>query len=137
MTNGDRGGGLAAEILRSIAPEYGWPDYKVQEKKLATVGEEKLRSFAGAYHFPNGPTLFLTVEKGRLLLTLPQGDIVEVFPESLTSFFNMNGDFPPLRFARKDDNAVELTVGGMTARLRRLREVDKVCFPRVTQAVCS
>ncbi|HEY2011864.1 MAG TPA: serine hydrolase domain-containing protein [Bryobacteraceae bacterium] len=33
MTNGDRGGALANEILRSIAAEYGWPDYKVTEPK--------------------------------------------------------------------------------------------------------
>jgi CubicO group peptidase (beta-lactamase class C family) len=32
MTNGDRGGGLADEILRSIAAEYGWADYRVTEK---------------------------------------------------------------------------------------------------------
>jgi len=32
MTNGDQGGALAAEILRSIAAEYGWPDYQVTEK---------------------------------------------------------------------------------------------------------
>ena len=32
MTNGDRGGALANEILRSIAAEYGWPDYQVTEK---------------------------------------------------------------------------------------------------------
>jgi len=32
MTNGDRGGALAGEILRSIAAEYGWPDYQVAEK---------------------------------------------------------------------------------------------------------
>jgi CubicO group peptidase (beta-lactamase class C family) len=30
MTNGDRGGPLAVEILRGIAAEYGWPDYKVE-----------------------------------------------------------------------------------------------------------
>lgn len=30
MTNGDRGGALANEILRSIAAEYGWVDYKVE-----------------------------------------------------------------------------------------------------------
>ena len=30
MTNGDRGGALANEIMRSIAAEYGWVDYKVE-----------------------------------------------------------------------------------------------------------
>ena len=47
MTNGDRGGGLADEILRSIATEYGWPDYKPQEKMIAQVDEETLRSYVG------------------------------------------------------------------------------------------
>ena len=28
MTNGDRGDQLATEVLRSIAAEYAWPDYK-------------------------------------------------------------------------------------------------------------
>ena len=32
MTNGDRGGQLASEILRSISAEYNWPDYKREEK---------------------------------------------------------------------------------------------------------
>ena len=28
MTNGDNGGQLATEILRSVAYEYGWPDFQ-------------------------------------------------------------------------------------------------------------
>ena len=28
MTNGDQGGELAAEVLRAISAEYGWPDYR-------------------------------------------------------------------------------------------------------------
>ena len=32
MTNGDRGGALADEIVGSIAIEYGWPDFKPHEK---------------------------------------------------------------------------------------------------------
>ena len=28
MTDGDRGGALAGEIMRSISAEYGWPDHK-------------------------------------------------------------------------------------------------------------
>lgn len=116
MTNGDRGGGLADEILRSIAIEYGWPDYRPQEKIIAQVTEETLRSYAGVYHFPNGPTLTIAAEAGRLLVKLPQGDTVEVFPESATSFFSMNAGIPPLRFTRKDDDSVELTGGGATAK---------------------
>jgi hypothetical protein len=32
MTNGDRGGAPANEIMRSIAAEYDWPDFQVTEK---------------------------------------------------------------------------------------------------------
>jgi hypothetical protein len=32
MTNGDQGGALATEIMRSIAVEYDWPDFQVTEK---------------------------------------------------------------------------------------------------------
>jgi CubicO group peptidase (beta-lactamase class C family) len=116
MTNGDRGSGLAAEILRSIAAEYGWPDYRQQEKVIAVVREETLGAYTGVYQIPNGPRVTVKAEKGRLWVTLPQGDIVEFMPESPTSFFSINDGVPPLRFARKDDNSVELTAGGATAK---------------------
>jgi len=75
-----------------------------------------LRSYAGVYHFPNGPTVTIAVENGRLLVKPPQGEVIEVVPESSNSFFSVNRSGPPLRFTRKDDNAVELTVGGATAK---------------------
>jgi hypothetical protein len=114
MTNGDRGGGLASEILRSIALEYEWPDYKPQEKAVVPVSEETLKSYAGVYRFPNGPTATLMTTKGRLWLMILQRDPVELLPESETSFFTINGEIPPLHFTRKDDS-VELTAGGSTA----------------------
>jgi Domain of unknown function (DUF3471) len=80
------------------------------------VGEETLRSYAGVYHFPDGPAITITVEKGRLWVKLPQGDTVEVLPESPSSFFSVNGGLPPLRFTRKDDKSVELTAGESTAK---------------------
>jgi CubicO group peptidase (beta-lactamase class C family) len=116
MTNGDRGGALADEILRSIATEYGWPDYKPQEKQIAQVDQETLRSYAGVYQFPNGPTITVAVENGRIWIKRPNEDAIEVFPESATSFFGVTGGMPPLRFNRKDDKSVELTAGRLTAK---------------------
>jgi len=112
MTNGDRGGALASEILRSIAAEYRWPDYQPQEKIVVPVGEDTLRSYAGVYQFPNGPKVTLAADKGKLWLTPPQGDPVELFAESATTFFSLVDGVPPFRFARKDDNSVELTAAG-------------------------
>jgi len=116
MTNGDRGGALATEILRSIAAEYGWPDYKQQEKTVVTVDEDTLRSYAGVYQIPNGPKLTLKTEKGRLWVTLPRGEDAVLLPESATSFFTLSDGVPALHFSRGSDNLVELTVGGATAR---------------------
>ena len=116
MTNGDRGGALATEILRSIAAEYGWPDYKQQEKTVVTVDEETLRSYAGVYQIPNGPKLTVKIEKGRLWVTLPRGEDVVLLPESATSFFSVSDGVPALHFSRGKNNSVELTAGGATAR---------------------
>ncbi len=116
MTNGDRGGALASEILRSIPVEYGWPDYRQQEKQIAAVGQETLRSYAGVYHFQNGPTITIMIKEGRLSAMLPQRGAVELLPESATSFFSANGEIPPLRFTRQADSSIELTAGGATAK---------------------
>jgi len=37
MTNSDNGGQLATEILRTIAREYGWPDFQPSEHTLTKV----------------------------------------------------------------------------------------------------
>jgi CubicO group peptidase (beta-lactamase class C family) len=37
MTNGDNGGQLASEILRSVAYEYGWPDFQPVEHAVTHV----------------------------------------------------------------------------------------------------
>jgi CubicO group peptidase (beta-lactamase class C family) len=116
MTNGDRGGALASEILASIAAEYGWPDYRQQQKTVAEISEDTLRTYAGVYQFTNGAQITLTVEKGKLWVKPPQRDAVELLPESATSFFSLNDGFPPVHFARKDDNSVELAANGLTAK---------------------
>jgi CubicO group peptidase (beta-lactamase class C family) len=40
MTNGDNGGGLMYEVLRTLAREYGWPDFGPGERTLADVRPE-------------------------------------------------------------------------------------------------
>jgi CubicO group peptidase (beta-lactamase class C family) len=116
MTNGDGGGALADEILRSIATEYNWPDYKAKERTVTTVDDATLRSYVGVYQFPNGPSVTISAEKGRLSIKLPQGDTVALFAESPTSFFSLGAGVPKLKFTLKEDGSVELTAGGGTAK---------------------
>ena len=114
MTNGDRGDLLGAEILRSIAAEYAWPDYKPEQKSVAEVAPAVLRSYAGKYQFTPGPLLTITLEEGRLFAQMPDGTKSEILPESTASFFNLDGR--SFRFTRKDDGSIELEASGSRAK---------------------
>jgi CubicO group peptidase (beta-lactamase class C family) len=49
MTNGDAGSPLAAEILRAIATEYGWPAQRPVVRDVVAIDPGALASLAGAY----------------------------------------------------------------------------------------
>jgi CubicO group peptidase (beta-lactamase class C family) len=85
MTNSDAGGALASETLRSIAREYGWPDFKPIERTLAKVNPEVFKNYAGEYEV-NGKVTVST-ENGKLYLQPPGGPKMELHPSSETEFF--------------------------------------------------
>ena len=85
MTNGDSGSQLAAEILRGIAREYGWPDFKPTERVAAKVSSEVLKSYVGEYEI-NGKVV-VTIENGRLYLQPPNSEKEELLASSETEFF--------------------------------------------------
>jgi CubicO group peptidase (beta-lactamase class C family) len=87
MTNGDGGGFVAAEILRAIAREYGWPAFKPVEKKVVSVDPESLASLEGRYELRPGRFLDVKLDGGKLFVIDGQ-DRVELFPESETRFFD-------------------------------------------------
>lgn len=49
MTNGDGGNGLFNEILRAIAHDYGWPDYRQREKTVVAANPAVYASYVGEY----------------------------------------------------------------------------------------
>lgn len=85
MTNGDQGGALANEILRSIAREYGWPDYQPVERTVVTVKPEILAAYVGEYEI-NGKVV-ITLENGKLFLQPPGQGKQELLASSETEFF--------------------------------------------------
>ncbi len=115
MTNGDRGGALADEILRSIAAEYEWADYRTRERAVARVEPDILQAYAGRYALAPGIEVTVTYENGRLF-GAAQGQKVELFPESPNDFFSVEAGVPPIRFTRASDNSVEMSSGGATAK---------------------
>jgi hypothetical protein len=114
MTNGDRGAQLANEILRGIAAEYGWVDYKPAERAVAQVDANILRSYAGKYGLSIGPEVTITFEDGKLFAAA-QGMKFELYPESETTLFSPENALT-FRFKRLADGAIEMTAGNGTAR---------------------
>jgi CubicO group peptidase (beta-lactamase class C family) len=87
MTDGDRGGFLAGEILRAVAREYDWPALKPVEKKVVAVDAKALASFEGRYELQPGRFLDVKLEGGTLFVGDVEGK-VELYPESETRFFD-------------------------------------------------
>lgn len=119
MTNSDEGGQIAGEVLRSIAAEYGWPDYKQVEKKVAPVGAEVLRRYEGEYQFAGGPPATVVVFNGKLVVTPPGGSAIDLLASSETEFFSPEGRMPDLHFVKTPDGSFDIETGGNVARRMR------------------
>ena len=96
--------------MRSIAAEYGWPDYQVVERELTKVDPKSYESLAGDYKTPNS-TLSISVESDRLFIKTPAlgPDRMELFPESETKFFITVANMT-FTFMRGDDGKVATIV---------------------------
>lgn len=128
MTNGDRGSALAMEVVRSIAREYGWDDYRPTEREVAKVDPKIYEAYAGDYEIKVNPQLTVllsfTVEGGRLLAQQQRsGPKREWLPASETQFFSLaSGN--TLTFVRDAQGAVAEVVihqGGEDYRGRKIK----------------
>jgi CubicO group peptidase (beta-lactamase class C family) len=116
MTNGDGGPSLWSEILMSIAAEYAWPSYKPRERKLTSLSAGQLEKYTGAYQSPTSP---VTIRRtgDHLEISLGESFAVEVYPESETRFFAMDGELPDLNFTHGPNGTIDsVAAGGFSAR---------------------
>jgi CubicO group peptidase (beta-lactamase class C family) len=111
MTNSDRGAALSAEIMRSIAREYGWLDYLPKEKVIAPVAPKVFDDYVGQYQSDPGYTITITNENGKLMAHPFAGSKVELFAESETDFF--------LKLAAVEIKFVKDTQGKVTGLVLR------------------
>ncbi len=91
LTNGDRGGELADELLYSIAAAYDWPDFRVMEKAIVEISPEALKQYVGKYEMAPGAYASISMENGKLYGQVRGRDRTELFPESETQFFMIEG----------------------------------------------
>jgi CubicO group peptidase (beta-lactamase class C family) len=88
MTNSDNGGQLADEIVRAIASEYAWPNYRLpKEKTVSSSDPAKYVEFEGQYPLDQNFTLTITREKNRLITQISGQGEFELLPEAKDKFF--------------------------------------------------
>ncbi len=121
MTNGDSGSQLASEIFRSIAREYGWPDFKPTEREVAKVNPELFKAYIGEYEV-NGKVA-ITTENGKLYLQPPGQQKMELYPSSEAEYFLVTDNIR-ITFIKDAQGAVnELTAhfGGGSLNGKRIK----------------
>ncbi len=96
MTNGEMGGYLMGEILRSFSEVYQWSIYKPDIKTLWPMEEESLQLFTGQYQLNiQGLELIIevTIQEDHLKGVQKWDDITfEIYPESENRFFSKEDD---------------------------------------------
>src|SRR6266498_896201 len=94
MLNSNEGAAMLNEIERSIAREYGWPDYFPKERATAELPAELRQAFVGEYVGKSGFKCAITTAKGKLLLAAAGQSPVELNAETKTNFSitTLNGE---------------------------------------------
>ncbi|NTV82057.1 MAG: serine hydrolase, partial [Candidatus Aminicenantes bacterium] len=118
MTNGDRGGFLASEILRGIAREYGWPAYQPVERKTVVVDPSILAFYEGRYELRPGRILDIKLEGGALFV-YDDKERVELYPESDSRFFDTQEGHTLVFVKGADGRADHILLDGQTKVPRR------------------
>ncbi|MCK5694470.1 MAG: serine hydrolase, partial [Bacteroidales bacterium] len=109
MTNGDKGGQLMSEILRSFSKVYNWEKYKPSIKSIVPLSELEINRLAGQYQWTyQGQDLIveITVMENHLKGVQIWNDFpFEMYPESATRFFNKD-DGSEFEFSIDEQGAV-------------------------------
>ena len=89
MTNSDNGGALIPEILRALAREYDWPDYRMVEKTAVPLTDSAVAAFSGRYERESTPVLAFRLN-GHFYLRIGDRPRFEIFPQSDHEFFTLD-----------------------------------------------
>jgi CubicO group peptidase (beta-lactamase class C family) len=87
MTNAEGGMVLADDLMRSIATEYGWPDFRPVARVQVKVDRATLARYVGTYQLAPDFSIAVTLAGDQLISQATNQDKVPIFPESQTEFF--------------------------------------------------
>lgn len=104
LTNGDNGGALRDEIVRSAAEEYGWPADRQAMRSVDAGANPALGEFAGRYQYMRGFASTMEVSGDSLVARLNAGAPSRLYSEGRDVFFSIAGT--TYRFERDSSGAV-------------------------------
>jgi len=87
MTNAQGGSMLAAELMQSIAAEYGWPDFHPKIRATVKVDPAVLARYVGTYQLGPNFNIAITLDGDQLMGQATGQPMFPLFPESQTKFF--------------------------------------------------
>ena len=122
MTNSDRGGELASELMFSIAHEYGWQDYGPKVRTAVKVDPAVFKDYVGRYQLQPGFVITVFTRQGKLFTQATGQDEAEMFPESANAFFMVVDDIEVV-FKRSPDgkvDALEVHQGSQNLTAKRI-----------------
>ena len=121
MTDAQGGSELAAEIMRSIAAEYGWPDYQPTLRSVVTVDPVVLATYAGTYGIAPSFDLVVTVVDGHLVTQATNQPSFPLEAESPTKFFPLafDAELEFVKDAQGNVSTLILRQGGHEVRATR------------------
>jgi peroxiredoxin len=126
MTNGDGGDLLEQEILRAIATEYGWPDFRPVERTVAAVDPKSFDALVGSYRLSPKILCTITQAGGQLFTQLTGQERFQLFPHSEREYFLTVVDARVTFSPDVDGHPPELTINqnGHEVRLKRLSDAE-------------
>jgi len=87
MTNGDNGGELVIQILRTIAQEYHWPDFAPPERTLNAIAPSLFDRYVGAYRLDSSSTVTFWRDDAHFKSRVSGQAPAEIFPTSEREYF--------------------------------------------------
>jgi hypothetical protein len=125
LTNGDTGGDLAGDIVRTIAREYDWPNF--QPLKAAAATAPDIARYTGHYRTKNGRLVVVTRE-GNALMARQLGDgRSQLLPAGANSF--LASGWPGLSGTTRYEFAIGAK--GVADALTITQDGDKVSAGRI------
>ena len=110
MMNANEGHPMIDEIERAVARAYDWPDYVAKDKTAVELPASSLDAYTGRFVTEDEKQTFtISQDNGRLCLTLPHQQPIELLPESETAFF-MTATNAEITFTKDDTTITALTI---------------------------